>query len=29
MPLRLGSEGSLRARQIANYERWAQVLHTF
>ena len=29
MPLRLGTVGSVRARQIANSERCAQVLHTF
>ena len=29
MPRRLGTVGSVRARQMANSDSWAQVLHTF
>src|SRR5437660_4334366 len=28
-PLRLGTEGSVRARQTAKSDKWAQVVHTF
>ncbi len=29
MPFRLGAAGSVRARQMPNSERWAQVVQTF